>query len=86
MNLAHHNADTEDHEHFFDILQWKSDDSGSHYKQISKLALASMESEHQVVELLKRIGDLEAQKKTLTKQKIAHAFKSLTGQTLVWLI
>ena len=85
-NLQHHNAfDSHDeNKHFFEILKWKSEDSGSHYKQISKLALSSMESEHQVIELQKKVDALEATRKKLVKEKVAHAFKSLTRELCVY--
>jgi hypothetical protein len=83
QNLHHHGAfdpGHEDEKHFFEILQWKSEDSGSHYKQISKLALSSMESEHKVEALEKKVGELIEAKKKLTKEKIAHAFRGLTSE------
>eukprot|EP01034_Spumella_vulgaris_P021864 gene21864-27939_t len=72
-------TDAFDEASFTELLQWKSAEAGSTYKQISKLALQSMESEQQVIDLTARIEQLEAGKRDLTKQKVANAFKHMGG-------
>ena len=73
-------SDAFNEQSFIEVLQWKSEESGSGYKQVNKLALASIKAEQEVAELQEKVAELEKRKKELTRYKIINSFKTMAGK------
>lgn len=71
---------------FIEVLKWKSEESGSAYKQVNKLALDAMENENKVDALTQQVAELEKRKKELTRHKIVNSFKNMAGKLLIIII
>lgn len=66
---------------FIEVLHWKSEESGSGYKQVNKLALSSIKAEQDVADLTAKVAELEKRKKELTRYKIINSFKTMAGKS-----
>lgn len=82
---AFDSTDAFNEQSFIEILHWKSEESGSGYKQVNKLALACLKAEQDVADLTAKVTELEKRKKELTRHKIINSFKNMAGKPNVGL-